>query len=122
MPAIILKSVGRNGVNSSGDVRVVQRLLNDYLAVDAKLLKVDGNAGPKTLAAIMEFQTEIGASVDGQVDPNGDTIRKLAEFHLKNAMSGTNPQIVALLKQVPLSKEEPAGLLLDSYWGLLRKI
>jgi peptidoglycan hydrolase-like protein with peptidoglycan-binding domain len=121
MSTIIFKSVGHDGVNDAEDVRVVQRLLNGYFGVQAGLLKVDGIAGPKTIAAINDFQGCVTGTVDGRIDPNGPAIKKLAELHVKSAMAGINPKIASLLKQTPLSPKQPAGALLDSYWALLRK-
>jgi peptidoglycan hydrolase-like protein with peptidoglycan-binding domain len=84
MSAIIFASVGKSGANVAADVRVVQRLLNDWLARtgQAPLLKVDGIAGPKTTAAIGEFQRRHAGIVDGRVDANGPTIRALFDEHL----------------------------------------
>jgi peptidoglycan hydrolase-like protein with peptidoglycan-binding domain len=120
MPLIILGSVGRGGRNNTTDVRVVQRLLNDYIGDATRLLKVDGIVGPKTIGAINAFQTEVTKIVDGRIDPGGPAIKKLAELHLKNAMGGINRQASSL---VSLSVPQTLPLthaLLDEYWRLLR--
>ena len=46
------------------DVRWVQQALNHLLHPDV-VLKVDGKMGPKTAAAISEYQTQRGLPVDG---------------------------------------------------------
>jgi peptidoglycan hydrolase-like protein with peptidoglycan-binding domain len=71
-------SVGRSATNSPGDVRFVQRLLNDWLAIrGGTILKVDGLAGPKTVGAVELFQRLSGCVTDGRVDSTGQTLRRL---------------------------------------------
>ncbi len=77
----IVHSVGKNGVNQSNDVKIVQMLINENIArlVPLAPLKVDGRIGPKTIGAIEEFQRRVVklSNVDGRVDPNGRTLREL---------------------------------------------
>jgi len=54
------------------DVKLVQKLLNQH----GYNLKVDGIFGPKTLAAVKDFQKKNGLKVDGIVGPK--TLAKLA--------------------------------------------
>lgn len=84
MKTIISAPVGKGGVNIDGDVRLVQRLLNDARArsAQAPMLIVDGIVGPKTIAAITDFQRRHSGVADGRVDTNGPTIRALLDEHL----------------------------------------
>ena len=77
MTNIVRKSVGSGCPNDASDVRIVQRLLNHNTQV---LLTVDGIVGPKTIAAITQFQKEFTGIVDGRVDPHGPAILKLANL------------------------------------------
>jgi len=73
----ITQSVGRGGANRKKDVRYVQLLLNgDLEAKKLPTLKPDGIVGPKTIKAIEDFQRP-NQRVDGRVDPNGSSIRRL---------------------------------------------
>jgi peptidoglycan hydrolase-like protein with peptidoglycan-binding domain len=79
----ISSSVGVNGVNRKQDVGVVQHLLNlsgSKRGVPKQPLLVDGMAGPKTFAAIREFQTTFCKLVDGKLMPGGETITRLNEI------------------------------------------
>ncbi|MEQ7125398.1 peptidoglycan-binding protein [Actinopolymorpha sp. B11F2] len=69
-------SVGAGGTNEADDVRVVQDLLNR--AADASL-DVDGDCGPKTKAAIADYQKSFLRRPDGRVDPDGQTLRRLVD-------------------------------------------
>lgn len=82
-------SVGRNGANRPGDVRLVQHLLNDAIArVTGALLAVDGVAGPKTTAAIEHFQRQRGLQSDARADPDGPTLQRLLNEHLSALAAG----------------------------------
>lgn len=82
---VLERSVGQAGANHATDVRVVQRLLNDWLGKNAQpQLKVDGLSGPKTIAAITLFQKKISSIADGRVDPQGPSIQALLNQHLAN--------------------------------------
>jgi peptidoglycan hydrolase-like protein with peptidoglycan-binding domain len=71
-------SVGQGGANDPQDVGIVQHLLNVVRKRDSEVpLAVDGIMGPKTLAAIRNFQQKNGRSVDGRVDPGAETIQLL---------------------------------------------
>lgn len=76
----ITGSVGRGGLNLPADTRLVQQLLNEAGARDGggAPLMVDGVVGPKTLAAILDYQRRRRLPVaDGRVDPGGTTFRSL---------------------------------------------
>lgn len=67
-------SVGKGAANKATDVKTVQALLNKNGAA----LKIDGDIGPKTIAAISGFQKRSGFSKpDGRVDKNGKTWKLL---------------------------------------------
>ncbi len=86
MPRSISAPVGRLGaVNRLPDVVTVQELLNRVPPEEggpAPPLAVDGLCGPLTIRAIQAFQLRHFGSrgMDGRVDPNGQTLRKLNEF------------------------------------------
>ena len=84
MKTIISAAVGNGGANIDGDVRLVQRLLNDARARSAQgpLLSVDGIVGPKTIAAITDFQRRHAGVADGRVDTYGPTVQALLDEHL----------------------------------------
>jgi peptidoglycan hydrolase-like protein with peptidoglycan-binding domain len=90
----ISASVGVGGSNQAGDVRIVQRLLNDYRSrVGLSLLKADGAAGPLTNAAITEYQTRRGLTekASGLLEPAGATIRQLQKELLNGVAQGVVP-------------------------------
>lgn len=67
-------SVGKSAANEEADVIVVQHLLNAWLsATDQTTLPVDGNCGPRTIAAIQAYQSRVlgATSPDGRIDPGG---------------------------------------------------
>jgi hypothetical protein len=75
----ITGSVGRGGVNLPEDVRLIQQLLNEAGAREGGApLAVDGRVGPKTIAAITDYQRRRRLPVaDGRVDVAGATFRSL---------------------------------------------
>ncbi|MEM9342961.1 MAG: peptidoglycan-binding domain-containing protein [Pseudomonadota bacterium] len=66
-------SVGKKGKNYAEDVIRVQMLLNQ----NGASLKVNGECGADTIAAIETFQKENLGFKDGRVDPNGRTWKAL---------------------------------------------
>jgi hypothetical protein len=85
----ISASVGRGGQNRSADVLQIQKALNrippNKGGPDPKL-KEDGLAGPKTIAAILKFQSaNAGLTADGRIDANGPTLARL------NSLIGSTP-------------------------------
>jgi peptidoglycan hydrolase-like protein with peptidoglycan-binding domain len=66
------------------DAKYVQLLLNDWRHAKriTPTLVVDGIVGPLTDAAIREFQKAETGIVDGRVDVNGPSIKKLEYLHL----------------------------------------
>jgi hypothetical protein len=77
----ISHSVGKQGVNQSKDVKIVQALLNRQIVPPARLLKVDGLAGSKTITAICAFQFRLGAAENfGLVRPASLTFGALCSL------------------------------------------
>lgn len=76
---VISASVGRGGVNRPEDVRRIQTLLNRHIRPPQLPLSVNGQADPKTIAAITDFQRRVVKLryPDGRVDPGGKTFRGL---------------------------------------------
>ena len=86
---LLTNSVGQGGINRKEDVFLVQRLLNDAIgATGQPLLKIDGLAGPKTVAAIKRRQQSAGTPMDGRVDPHGPTFKKLVNDFVQHLASG----------------------------------
>ena len=76
-------SVGRGGQNNPNDVRRVQNLLNRH-GIRPSLVE-DGIVGPRTIAAIEQFQNaKLGIS-DGLVEPNRNTWRALLGHEVPRA-------------------------------------
>ena len=71
---LLTAAVGANAPNKHDDVAVVQSLLQSNGCDPGK---IDGNCGPKTIAAIQKFQARYMAVPDGRVDPHGLTWQKL---------------------------------------------
>jgi hypothetical protein len=78
-------TVGLGGANQRTDVIAVQTLLKGS-GVDPG--KIDGRCGPRTVAAIQVFQRRFLSHVDGRVDPNGLTWKKLLESTKKELIKG----------------------------------
>jgi hypothetical protein len=74
-------SVGRGKLNRPPDVLIIQRLLNGQQLTPLNPLKEDSSCGPKTIAAIEEFQRRVVKMVrpDGIVDMGGQTFNLLAK-------------------------------------------
>jgi peptidoglycan hydrolase-like protein with peptidoglycan-binding domain len=79
-PVGISASVGQiPSINKPDDVLRVQRLLNQAGAG----VKEDRDCGPKTVAAIRDYQRNFLSNPDGRVDPDGLTLKHLVEGKLK---------------------------------------
>lgn len=86
---VISKSVGQGGANVYDDVYNIQYGLDQVAPIDggpSPQLVIDGKCGPKTLAAIREFQKKhFGwAGCDGRIDPGQQTLAKLNEKRNRN--------------------------------------
>lgn len=84
-------------LGSRGDrVEVLQELLNDHGA----RLAVDGKFGPRTHAAVLEYQRDNGLQVDGRVGPqtraslNGDSSSSGSEESSGSSSSSTGQAIL----------------------------
>jgi hypothetical protein len=125
--AVIGGSVGQGGANQALDVRIVQRLLNDWLAKEGQIqLKVDGLVGPKTLGAITAFQKRNVSRADGRVDPMGPTINALFNQHLAGLLGMIDLKRLAnyvdesIVKRTSLSDPDVASMI-QQYVSVLRK-
>jgi peptidoglycan hydrolase-like protein with peptidoglycan-binding domain len=80
--AMILQSVGRGSANIPSDVQLVQTMINRQISRLAPMrpLRVDGQVGPRTLAAIEAYQSRVVGmpTADGRVDPTGKTLKTLS--------------------------------------------
>lgn len=86
---VIAKSVGAGGTNIFDDVFNIQYGLDQVAPIDggpSPQLVIDGKCGPKTIAAIREFQKKhFGwAGCDGRIDPGKQTLAKLNEKRNRN--------------------------------------
>lgn len=113
---VITASVGRGGANKPDDVSAIQYCLDQVPPVDGgpnPPLKIDGVCGPKTTAAIQNFQLKHFGwpGADGRIDPGKQTIQKLNEKrqrwiqpHLPLS-PGTDGWLLSnLLRHVPYTK------------------
>lgn len=124
---LISGSVGQRGANQGLDVRIVQRLLNDWLSrTQQTQLKMDGIVGPKTLGAISSFQKNHALGTDGRVDPMGPTIQVMFQEHIAGLqvmidVSRVSNYVDGLaVKQTALS-DSGLALLIEQYVKALRK-
>ena len=77
---LLLKgSVGNGGQNNTDDVLTVQSLLNGAGIPIPVTGQTTGKEGDATVLAIFHYQKRKKLSYDGRVDPNGKTIRSLAQ-------------------------------------------
>jgi peptidoglycan/xylan/chitin deacetylase (PgdA/CDA1 family) len=74
MPISIKASVGENGKNQKGDVKLVISLFNE---INIKKLKMSDQCSLELIQAIKDFQKPIRKIPDGRIDPNGTTWKKL---------------------------------------------
>jgi peptidoglycan L-alanyl-D-glutamate endopeptidase CwlK len=88
----IRKSVGFGGVNEAEDVHRIQDYLNRNEALPCLL--ADGLCGPKTIAAIRNFQSRFMLAPDGRVDPGGRTQKELGGVAQIRTDSAMKPQPV----------------------------
>lgn len=110
---VITASVGQGGANKKEDVFNIQYGLDQVPPVDGgpePLLKIDGICGPKTIAAIRNFQMKHFGwqGADGRIDPGRQTIQKLNEKrlrwvtpHLPPSLATTGWLLADFLKHVP---------------------
>jgi hypothetical protein len=82
MSAHITQSVGASGRNRRDDIMLVQRLLAQHHTHPGP---VDGLCGPRTVHAILNFQSRFLTRPDGRVDPHGTTWRHLQPAHAPGA-------------------------------------
>lgn len=121
---IVGSSVGKGGKNAPADARLVQLLLNEWLARERKtLLRVDGICGPLTRAAIENFQRASVRVTDGRIDPAGPTISALAVLHLASLEHGVKTATYAgfVPSHASIVPNEEVARSLELYWRALRQ-
>jgi peptidoglycan hydrolase-like protein with peptidoglycan-binding domain len=74
----ISASVGKNGMNKSSDVIIIQKLLKSRKYNPGP---IDGICGKLTIDSIKKFQSMFMAKPDGIIDPNGRTWKKLMSLN-----------------------------------------
>lgn len=81
-PKRIQAAVGRNGANANGDVLVVKHLLNNVPSQSGGPATVILQRTPlnELIAHIETFQRKQTGFVDGRVDPDGTTLKRLRTF------------------------------------------
>lgn len=105
----ILKSVGAGGSNLANDTRHVQAALDIWSVADkVPSVVVDGIVGPRTIAAIRNFQSRKSLFSDGRVDPNGPTIKRLEANLLSTAAGQLSNSVANILRNV--QREASSGL------------
>ena len=120
----IHEPVGDGRKNGASDVKYVQALLVDWQLVRRrKPLTIDGNCGPLTKAAILEFQHAEGLAPDGCVEPGGLTIERLEDCHMTNLLgplAGVAHYALISPKRRPLQPCVDANKPIDRYLSALR--
>ena len=96
MDISISQSVGFQGANLNGDVRVIQEALKEaaVITLDPRIDPgpVDGACGVGTEGAIAQFQGHIGLRrPDAKIDPNGHTLKRLNALLAIGATNLTYP-------------------------------
>src|SRR5687767_13652293 len=105
------KSVGKNGFNQKPDVLKIQRLLNLISPKDGGPLvplKDDSFIGPKTLAAIENFQKFHQLGSDVRVDPGGVMLKKMNDVP-KTALAERNARLLTKVTQSMMDLNSMAG-------------
>ena len=96
MDVSISESVGFQGANQNGDVRIIQEALKEAaeITLDPRIDPgaVDGACGVGTEGAIERFQRRIGIRrPDAKIDPNGYTLKRLNALLAIGATNLTYP-------------------------------
>jgi len=105
-------SVGRNGKNLRSDVMTVQRLLNADMPVGKAPLAEDGVFGPKTLAALTEFQRRKSLAQTGLISSGDSTWVRLGQA--LTAVRAPSPQAPVLAGP---SAAWPAKFTFEQFWN-----
>jgi uncharacterized protein (TIGR02594 family) len=105
---VIKQSVGEGGKNDLADVMLVQKLLNAKYKLG---VSEDGKIGPKTIAAIKQFQLKVVkiAKPDGRIDPGGKSWSALsagaAASTTPPATTTTTPPVATVVPTVGMIKD-----------------
>jgi peptidoglycan hydrolase FlgJ len=125
----ILKSVGQGGINLGSDVKIIQTLINRNLhqLKSLKPIEEDGLAGPKTIAAINEYQRYVLRLPlpNGLISPGDNTIKNLlltARPSRPSNVSAFLSKVLPGAKRVKKKYGVPISILiaqaaLESGWG-----
>src|SRR5579871_2652126 len=98
---------GRAG-NQDGDVRTIQSAINSIPVSrggrkGGVLLEVDGKCGPKTKAAILQYQTKNFGGGDSRIDPGGRTARQMG-LDLSGPLAPDEQLVALILASVPQAR------------------
>lgn len=105
----LTKAVGKGVIGASvSDVEILQRIFAKLKGPDRKPLysgRIDGKAGPKTIAAIACYQQAKGVKVTGKVETMGQTINKLKMESIPGLQAGLDAAKFSVTKApVPTSQ------------------
>ena len=110
--ANLLGSVGQNGKNNRPDVRLIQQLLNVSLPDGRAPLLVDGLVGPKTIAALIDFQRRKGLAQTALVLPVDPTWHKLSQ-----GVTSVQTLLPPVAAPVAPPAAWPAKFTFDQFWS-----
>jgi len=92
-------SVGKGGENKAADVKLVQELLKKK----GQNVAVDGDCGPKTIAAIKAFQQAEFGWQDGRIDPAGKSWKALSSSGSSSNASDSSSADAATTEETTLT-------------------
>jgi peptidoglycan hydrolase-like protein with peptidoglycan-binding domain len=98
----ITSPVGRGvGNTNRADVLTVQKLLNQHRRPPLSPIKEDGLVGPKTIAAIEDFQRRVVSlsQPDGRVDPGRTTFQRLSARSSATTVSGAKKFVIEMVRK-----------------------
>jgi len=103
--SILKQSVGKDGQNNTDDVKLVQTLLNGAGIPIPVTGQTTGREGDATVLAIFHYQKRKKLAYDGRVDPNGNTIKSLAQNANPVSPQPPEPQPQPPIPPVPLPSD-----------------
>lgn len=110
--ASLLGSVGQNGKNQRSDVILIQQLLNASLPPGKVALAQDGLFGPKTLAAVIDFQKRAGLAPTGLVASGSSSWFKLCQ-----AITAVRTPVSQVSAPAAPTAPWPAKFTFDQFWS-----
>lgn len=120
----LTKPVGQAVQSALGDARYVQFLLNEWRRPRGmEALAVDGIVGPLTNTAIRAFQQAETGIVDGRVDRDGPSIKRLEALHVAAIVAHVLPTDPYGIHSglPPVQGTLTSAPLADRYLDVLRK-